>query len=76
MKKPKAGRPKGSGSTAVLTRGYHVKLPPELFERMNAAAQAERRPLANWVRLILENATRSPTLPRKASGANTGETTS
>jgi hypothetical protein len=71
MKKPK--RPKGSGSTAVLTRPVHIKFPPELYDAIKAAADADRRPLTHWIRLACEkvakeqNAARRPRMPLEST---------
>jgi hypothetical protein len=52
MKKPK--RPKGSGSTAALTRPVHIKFSEAQYETFKAAADADRRTFVQWVRLACE----------------------
>jgi hypothetical protein len=55
-KKPKAGRPKGSGSTAVLTRPVHIKFSAQQYDAYKDAADKDGRPLVQWIRRMLDKA--------------------
>jgi hypothetical protein len=52
MKKPK--RPKGSGSTAALTRPVHIKFSEQQYAAIKAQADADSRPVVQWIRWALE----------------------